>query len=173
MILATDTTTSAFSEGVSLMMRCCSSLLLAATLLVPVRALSAQEGSAMKVLPQTELDVVKVLTAQERAWNEGDMQAFLLGYKQSPETTFIGETVQHGSGNLAQRYHSTYPNRDSMGTLSFSDLEPRVLDERFAVLTGRFHLDRPRKAGGVADGVFSLVLERTATGWKIILDHTS
>ena len=127
----------------------------------------------MKVLPQAELDVVKVLTAQERAWNNGDMQGFLSGYKQAPETTFISETVQHGSENLAQRYHSTYPNKESMGTLSFSDLEPRVLDEHFALLTGRFHLDRPRKSGGAAEGVFSLVLERTASGWKIILDHTS
>ena len=151
-----------------------STLLLAAALLLPAGALRAQkEGSAMKVLPQAELDIVKVLTAQERAWNNGDMQGFLSGYKQAPETTFIGETVQHGSDTLAQRYHSTYPNKDTMGTLSFSDLDPRVLDDQFAVLTGRFHLDRPRKAGGVADGVFSLVLEKTATGWKIILDHTS
>ena len=154
-------------------MRCCSCLLLATTLLVPAGALRSQQGSAMKVLPQAELDVVKVLTAQERAWNNGDMEGFLSGYKHAPETTFIGETVQHGSENLAQRYHSTYPSKESMGTLSFGDLEPRMLDERFAVVTGRFHLDRPRRSGGTADGVFSLVLEHTATGWKIILDHTS
>lgn len=127
----------------------------------------------MSVLPQAELDVVKVLTAQERAWNNGDMQGFLSGYKQSPETTFVGETVQHGSDNLAQRYHSTYPNKESMGTLSFSDLQPRVLDEKYALITGRFHLDRPRRSGGAADGVFSLVLEHTSAGWKIVLDHTS
>lgn len=156
------------------MTRCCPSLLLATILLLPAGALRAQaEGSAMQVLPQAELDVVKVLTAQERAWNSGDMQGFLSGYKQSPQTTFIGEAIQHGSENLAQRYHSTYPNRDSMGTLSFSALEPHLLDDNFALLTGHFHLERPRKAGGVADGVFSLVLEKTSTGWKIILDHTS
>ncbi|GAA3747372.1 YybH family protein [Terriglobus aquaticus] len=155
------------------MMRFCSSLLLATALLVPFASARAQNGSAMGVLPQAELDVVKVLTAQERAWNNGDMAGFLSGYKQSPETIFVGETVQHGSDNLAQRYHSTYPNKDSMGTLSFSDLQPRVLDDNYALVTGRFHLDRPRKSGGTADGVFSLVLEHTASGWKIILDHTS
>ena len=159
------------------MMRNCSSLLrtalLVPVLLAPCATVRAQDGAAMRVLPQAELDVVKVLTAQERAWNSGDMQAFLSGYKQAPETTFIGEAVQHGSDNLAQRYHSTYPNRDSMGTLSFSDLQPRMLDDRYAVMTGRFHLERPRKSGGIADGVFSLVLENTSAGWKIILDHTS
>lgn len=152
----------------------CSAFLLAAMLLVPAVHLPAQAtASAMQVLPQDELDVVKVLTAQERAWNNGDMQGFLSGYKQSGETTFIGETVQHGSENLGQRYHSTYPNRESMGTLSFSDLDPRLLDEHYAVVTGRFHLERPRRSGGTADGVFSLVLEKTSAGWKIILDHTS
>ena len=45
---------------------------------------------------------------------------------------------------------------------------------RYAAVTGRFHLDR--SAHGEAardDGVFSLLWEKTADGWKIILDHTS
>ena len=155
------------------MTRRCPLLLLAATLLLPCALRAQNEGSAMKVLPQAEIDVVKVLTGQERAWNSGDMQAFLATYKDSPDTTFVGESVQHGSANLAQRYHSTYPTRESMGTLSFGDLDPHLLDDRYAVVTGKFHLERPRKSGGVADGVFSLVLEKTAAGWKIILDHTS
>ena len=150
-----------------------SGLLLGSTLLLlPVR-LHAQEGTVMRVLPQAELDVVKVLTMQERAWNEGDMAGFLSGYKKSPETTFIGETIQHGSDMLAQRYHATYPTKEAMGTLSFSDLEPRMLDEHYAIVTGHFHLERPRKAGGEARGVFSLVLEKTDAGWRIVLDHTS
>ena len=150
-----------------------ATLLLATVLIVPCAASAQNEGTAMRVLPQAELDVVKVLTAQERAWNNGDLPGFLSGYKQSPQTTFISETIHHGSDNLAARYRSTYPNRDAMGTLSFSDLEPHLLDERFATVTGHFHLERPRKSGGNADGIFSLVLEKTDAGWKIVLDHTS
>ena len=60
-----------------------------------------------------------------------------------------------------------------MGQLSFSDLEPHLLDDRFAVLTGRYSLERGRKFGGNANGVFSLVFEKTAAGWKILVDHTS
>jgi ketosteroid isomerase-like protein len=41
------------------------------------------------------------------------------------------------------------------------------------VVTGRFHLARSASAGGDAQGIFSLVFEKTSTGWKIILDHTS
>lgn len=150
---------------------CIASLLLSATL--STAAVAQANSSTMAVMPQAQLDVVKVLLAQERAWNDGKIDEFLSGYAKSPQTTFIGESVQHGSDTLAQRYHNTYPNRDTMGTLAFSDLDPRLLDDRFAVITGRYHLERSRKGGGNADGVFSLVLEKMADGWKIILDHTS
>jgi hypothetical protein len=60
-----------------------------------------------------------------------------------------------------------------MGELTFTDLEITPLDARFATVTGRFHLARSTAAGGDAQGIFSLVFEKTAAGWKIILDHTS
>jgi ketosteroid isomerase-like protein len=47
------------------------------------------------------------------------------------------------------------------------------LDERFAVVIGKYHLERGKKEGGNADGIFSLVLEKTDKGWKIIVDHTT
>ena len=74
---------------------------------------------------------------------------------------------------LLDNYKRNYPNRAAMGTLSFSDLEVRPLDDRFAVLIGKYHLDRSRKEGGVAEGLFSLVFEKTEKGWKIVVDHTT
>ncbi len=119
------------------------------------------------------LELVKVLTAQERDWNNGDLAAFLSGYKHGPETTFVGAQVQHGWDEMAAHYKANYPNKDAMGTLSFSELQPRQLDEHFAVMTGRYSLERGKKFGGNASGVFSLVFEKTDAGWKIVLDHTS
>jgi ketosteroid isomerase-like protein len=60
-----------------------------------------------------------------------------------------------------------------MGTLTFSELEAHSLGDSYAVCVGRYHLDRAKKDGGSADGMFSLVLEKTDDGWKIILDHTT
>ena len=149
---------------------CCALLLPAASF--PVHAQS-REGSQMKTLPQAELDVVKVLLAQERAWNQGDMPGFLSGYKNSPDTLFLSSEVARGYDQMVARYSKNYPTRETMGRLTFSELEPHLLDERFAVVTGQFDLERSKKAGGNASGIFSLVLEKTGEGWKIVLDHTS
>ena len=133
----------------------------------------AREGEQMKVLPQAELDVVKVMLQQERSWNNGDMDGFLKTYKNSPDLLVLSGTIAHGYADMASGYKRTYPDKASMGKLTFTDLEPHVLDEHFAAVTGRFSLDRPKNKGGNASGVFSIVLENTADGWKVILDHTT
>lgn len=122
---------------------------------------------------QLELDVVKVLLRQEAAWNHGDIDAFAEGYKNSPDTLFINTQIQRGYDSMLAAYHHNYPTKESMGTLAFSDLEVHPLGNDFAVCLGRFHLERSRKNGGNADGLFSLVLEKTPAGWKIVLDHTT
>jgi ketosteroid isomerase-like protein len=127
----------------------------------------------LRTLTREELDVVKVLTAQERAWNRGDMDAYASGYKDSPDLLFVGKQVSRGYAALVDDYKHNYPTREAMGTLAFSELEPHVLDDRFAVLLGHYHLDRSKKSGGAADGIFSLVLEKTDKGWKIVVDHTT
>lgn len=153
----------------------CSAL--ACTLLLTVAPVAAhaqdREGTQMKTLPQGELDIVKVLLAQERAWNKGDMPGFTSGYKNSPDTLFIGAEIARGYDQMQARYAKNYPDRATMGKLTFSELEPHLLDEHFATLTGAFQLERPKKNGGNASGIFSLVLEKTGEGWKIVLDHTS
>jgi uncharacterized protein (TIGR02246 family) len=114
-----------------------------------------------------------VLDAQVQAWNRGDVATFMQGYRNSPETTFVGKTVEHGFSNILARYRKQFATKQQMGTLSFDGLEVRTLDAHYATVTGRFHLIRTKDAGGDASGIFSLIFEKTDTGWKIILDHTS
>jgi uncharacterized protein (TIGR02246 family) len=114
-----------------------------------------------------------VLDTQVAAWNRGDVAAFMQGYKDSPATTFVGKTVQHGYATILDRYRTIYSGKEKMGELAFSDLEITPLDAHFATVTGRYHLTRNAAAGGDTQGLFSLVFEMTGSGWKIILDHTS
>lgn len=132
---------------------------------------AAQQG--LTTVPQQQLDVIKVLLAQEAAWNRGDIEAFSESYKNSPDTLFITNTVNRGFAGMVESYKRDYPNKAIMGTLGFAELEVHPLDERFAVVIGKYHLERGKKEGGNADGIFSLVLEKTDKGWKIIVDHTT
>lgn len=153
-----------------------SPFLLAACLSLP-GALPAQNPDKapdqLRTYSKDELSVIKVLTAQEAAWNRGDLEAFSVGYKDSSDILFIGHQLSRGFTQMVADYHRNYPTKEAMGTLSFSELEPHLLDERYAVVIGKYHLDRSKKVGGAADGIFSLIFEKTEKGWKIIVDHTS
>jgi ketosteroid isomerase-like protein len=140
---------------------------LAATLAFPALALPAQaqspEASAIDAMMQKSAD----------DWNRGDLNAFATCYKRSPEIEFIGPTISHGYDGMLATYREHYPTREKMGTLSFSKLDVKPLDARFATVTGWFHLERTAAGGGSADGYFLLVVEKTADGWKIIRDDTT
>jgi len=125
------------------------------------------------VQAQSESAIRQVLVTQEAAWNRGDIAAFMQGYDDSPETTFIGTTIAHGYAMILHRYQRKYASGEAMGHLEFTDLKVRMLGPNHAVVTGRFHLTRTQAGGGDAAGVFSLVFEKEPAGWKIILDHTT
>jgi uncharacterized protein (TIGR02246 family) len=137
------------------------------------QAAQAPEDNPLHTATRVELDVVKVVLAQERAWNRGDIEGYAKGYKDSPETLFIGQQVLKGYAQIVAEYKHTYPTAASMGTLAFSELEVHPLGEGYAICIGKYHLDRAKKEGGAVDGTFSMVLEKTEQGWKIVLDHTT
>ena len=115
--------------------------------------------------------ITAVLTAQQDAWNHGDVDKFLIGYWHSPNLTFSGSSgVSRGWDGVLARYKKTYPDRGAMGQLDFSNLEFRFLGEDAALVLGRWHLKRDKDDLG---GVFSLVWQRFPEGWRIIHDHTS
>ncbi len=115
----------------------------------------------------------QVLADQQAAWNRRDIEAFMQGYRNSPETTFIGTGVTKGHAAVLERYRKRYATGEAMGTLEFSEIEVKLLSKKHAVVTGRFHLERTAAGGGEATGIFSLIFENEPNGWKIILDHTS
>ena len=153
---------------------------LCATGVSPAQAAPAPPQMAAQA-PQgdDETAIRAAITAQTIAWNRGDIPAFMQAYEDSPATTFIGLTLRKGFQPIRERYMLSYSTPEQMGTLTFNDLDVRLLPSscggaEYAVVTGKFHLDR--KAKGEAkkdDGIFSLVWRKGPQGWKIIVDHTS
>ena len=128
---------------------------------------------APALFAQTD-EIRAVMNQSEAAWNRGDLVAFASYYEDSPDTTFIGsEVVRGGTKAILDRYRRAYPTREAMGTLKFSEIEIRPLAPGLALTTGKFELHRSQAGGGDASGRFTLILRKTAGGWKIIHDHTS
>ncbi len=122
---------------------------------------------------QTE-EIRAMLAKSQAMWNRGDLEAFVTDYEDAPETTFIGrEVVRGGTKAILDRYRRRYPNRDAMGTLTFSEIETRPLAPGLILATGKYDLKRTPAGGGDASGRFTLVIRKTPAGWKIIHDHSS
>ena len=126
-----------------------------------------------------EATIRAAISAQAEAWNRADIPGFMQSYEHSPDTTFIGAAIGKGYEKILERYRKNYSTPEQMGTLTFSDLDVRMLPgscgkTEFAVVTGRFHLERTQKGEATKDdGIFSLVWRKGPQGWKIVLDHTS
>jgi ketosteroid isomerase-like protein len=149
------------------------SVLIGLVILAAVSSTSALEQGQLKTASQEELDVIKVLLKQEAAWDRGDIDGFLEGYKDSPDTLFINNLIQRGFAGMKADYHRNYPTRETMGQLTFSELEVHPIDDKVAVCIGKYKIERSKKNGGNAESLFSMVFEKTEAGWKIVVAHTT
>jgi ketosteroid isomerase-like protein len=117
--------------------------------------------------------IESLLQAQVEAWNSGDIPRFMEGYWRSDSLRFAsGNAIQQGYDNTLARYHRSYPDRQTMGTLAFTLFEVSILSPGTATVFGRFHLTRDAAIGD-AEGLFTLIFRKFPEGWRIVSDHTS
>ena len=118
-----------------------------------------------------ELTIRKVLSAQQSAWNNGDLEAFMQAYWENDSLLFVGKAgPSYGWQNTLDYYRHNYDTIEKMGTLSYTILQARKLSDEYFFVLGNWHLDR--KAGEVG-GSFTLLFRRFKDGWKIVVDHSS
>jgi uncharacterized protein (TIGR02246 family) len=121
--------------------------------------------------PNSVAEIQSVLSAQQDAWNRGDIDAFMNGYARSTSTVFVSQDeVSRGWETVRDRYRVKYSDRTKMGTLSFSEIEVTTLSPDAAVVLGRWRLKR---ANDEPHGRFTLIFKRLPEGWRIVHDHTS
>ncbi|MEK6334359.1 MAG: nuclear transport factor 2 family protein [Acidobacteriota bacterium] len=112
-----------------------------------------------------------VLDAQRDAWNRGDIEAYMDGYDRSPKTEFVGgDEISRGWQTVLDRYKKKYDTREKMGTLSFSEIDIKLLGKDTALVLGRWRLKRAKDE---PHGVFTLLFRKTKAGWRIVHDHSS
>ncbi len=120
---------------------------------------------------QTKADIMEVISAQEKGWNEGDLEQYMQGYYLDDSLRFAsGGNVSYGWKNTLLRYQKGYPDPSVMGKLQFSDIDIQILGSDAALVFGKWKLYRDADQPW---GLFSLVFRKTDAGWRIVHDHTS
>lgn len=133
----------------------------------------SQNPDPLFTASRQQLDVVKIVLAQQNAWNKGDLDAYLSHYKDAPDTQAVLANLVRGIDNIRGAYKQNFPSRDSMGAIEDSDIEVKVLGDDYALATGKYHLNRPKKSGGPIEGSFMELFEKTQAGWKIIFSQST
>lgn len=145
--------------------------LIAAVTITICLVLFLRPSTASPADSSDEAQIRAVLDMQTAAWNRGDIDTFMTSYWKSEQTEFLGANgIAHGWQAVLDRYHHSYPDRKTMGTVSFSDLEVHVTCADAAYVVGKFHLVRESDQ---PSGVFSLDFRKFPEGWRIVLDHTT
>ena len=141
-------------------------------LAVVLAACASRTPHVGHVEPADRAAIAAVLGNQIAAWNRGDLPSYMDGYARTPALVFTsGGNIRRGWQDALDHYQARYAvDPRAMGTLAFwiESIDPVGADG--AVVLGRWELTGSAHPGR---GVFTLVLERRAEGWRIIHDHTS
>ncbi len=115
--------------------------------------------------------ILQIMERQQTCWNQGDIPCFMNGYWESDSLMFVSkEKVYYGYQNTLERYYKGYPNREAMGTLTFTFISMQPLGEDAFYVIGSYHLERTI---GDAQGHFTLLWKRIEGEWVIVADHSS
>jgi hypothetical protein len=117
-------------------------------------------------------DIKGLLMMQQKAWNEGNIEAFMDGYHRDSGMQFIGSGgVRYGWLSTLNAYKTRYPDKAAMGQLYFHIDTIEILDKAAQIghVNGRWKLIRSKDTPA---GHFSLITRNISGRHKIIIDHT-
>ncbi len=117
------------------------------------------------------LSIRQIMAQQELAWNAGDLETFMAGYWRSDSLTFIGSRgLSHGWQTTLDNYRTSYPDRETMGQLTFTLLTVEQLSPTTAYVIGKWQLTRTKDE---LSGHFTLLWKKIEGTWVIVADHSS
>ncbi|SFD21153.1 YybH family protein [Pseudoalteromonas denitrificans] len=115
-------------------------------------------------------DILSIMSMQQNAWNNGDIKQYMQGYWQSEQLKFIGKNgIKYGWQETLKNYIKSYPDKSSMGQLTFDILEVNVMQDTAFVL-GKWSLKRKSDN---PNGYYTLFWKKINNQWRIVIDHSS
>ena len=117
------------------------------------------------------IEIMNVMSLQEKSWNKGDIDSFMDGYLTSEELVFSGSGGPvYGWKATKARYFKSYPDLKTMGKLTFTVNKIKSLSDDSAYLIGEYYLKRTIED---SFGHFTLLWKKVKGKWLIVSDHTS
>lgn len=140
-------------------------------LAVPLAIAACRPGSSRSAEP-LQAQIQAMLTRSAKAWNRGDLDAFVDDYVNSNRTTYVGRNgVVHGRAAIRAVYAPRFAPGAPHDSLSFEGLEVDSLAPGVIHVLAFYVLSRGDSV--VARGPTSLVMLREGSRWRIVHDHSS
>ena len=118
-----------------------------------------------------EQAIRKILVNQEKAWNEGCLDQFMIGYWNSDSLLFIGKNGPHyGYQNTLKNYQKSYHDTSIMGHFTSTVISLKRLSKEYYFVTGKWYLKRTI---GDISGYYTLLFRKIKGTWVIVADHSS
>ncbi len=120
---------------------------------------------------KNEAAILKMLQAQEREWNNGNLDAFMKGYWQNDSLLFIGKNgPKYGYNVTLENYKKGYPDTARMGKFTSTILSMKKLSKEYYFVVGKWYLKR---SVGDVSGHYTLLIRKINGEWVIVADHSS
>ena len=118
-----------------------------------------------------EVDIRNILTRQNRAWNQGNLDSFMVGYWNNDSLLFIGSSgPRYGYETTLNGYKKSYPDTAHMGFFTSTIISMKKLANDFYFVVGKWQLQR---SVGDVSGYYTLLFRKIKGHWVIIADHSS
>ncbi len=140
-------------------------------LLLMVLIISCTTKPKIEASSNSEKDktaILQVMTIQEEAWKNHDLEGFMEGYWKSDSLKFYGGSgLTLGWKNTLSNYKKGYPTKTESGDLRFVINDISKIENNNYWVMGEYHLTRDV---GNANGVFIIIFKKINGEWKIIAD---
>lgn len=125
----------------------------------------------LKAQTKDETAIKKIMSAQEVAWNNGDLDKFMIGYWKNDSLLFIGSKgPTYGYDKTLANYKKGYPDTAHMGKFTSTIISMKKLSNEYYFVVGKWYLQR---SVGDAGGHYTLLFRKIKGKWNIIADHSS
>lgn len=129
-------------------------------------------AAAVEASPASDRSaILRVVGRMESAWNRGDFEGYMAGFKK-PDVVFIsGGKFQDGWQGTLDHYVRDYGGSpERRGQLHFYNMKVEMLSGDAAMLVGQYRLVRGSR---LTQGVNTRLFRKIAGHWLITMNHVS